>query len=104
VSAESIDGSSHLLVEIAGLLYEGRMDGENATICRVPRSHPEVASQVTAFARYSQELYDDMVSLLAALSTRLRSAGHGYTSCDADVQRQMDRLLASGRFVAAGNR
>ncbi|HZG05597.1 MAG TPA: hypothetical protein VE546_18815 [Streptomyces sp.] len=104
VSAESVDGSSHLLVEIAGLLYEGRMDGENATMCRVPRSHPEVASQVNTFARYSQELYNDMVALLAALSTRLKSAGNGYVRCDHDVQRKMDALLASGRFVPAGAR
>ncbi|MFP8883228.1 MULTISPECIES: hypothetical protein [Streptomyces] len=104
VSAQSIDGSSHLLVEIAGLLHAGRMDGENATMCRVPRAHPEVASKVTTFARYSQELYGDMVTLLAALSSRLKSAGDDYTAYDADVQQQMDTILASGRFVAAEDR
>lgn len=36
MNADSIDGSSHVLLEIAGVLYEGRMDGENATTCRVP--------------------------------------------------------------------
>lgn len=103
-SADSIDGSSHLLVEIAGLLYEGRVDGENATLCRVPRSHPEVASQVDTFVRHSQGLYNNTITLLAALSSRLKSASHGYTRFDGNVQQQMDSLLASGRFVPAERR
>lgn len=39
------------LVEIVGVLYEGRMDGGNATMCRSPRAHEEVSTNITTFAR-----------------------------------------------------
>jgi hypothetical protein len=99
VSAESIDGSSHALMEIAGLLYEGRMDGENATMCRVPRSHQDVAANVDTFARFAQDQYNDVVVLLAALSGKLRSSGNDYTEFEEDVQRQMNTFLDCGSFI-----
>lgn len=80
VNAASIDGSSHLLMEVAGLLYEGRMDGENATQARVPRAHTDVASQVDTLARFAMDQYNDMVALLASLSTKLKSAGDDYAT------------------------
>ncbi|MFJ2597432.1 hypothetical protein [Streptomyces erythrochromogenes] len=104
VNASSVDGSSHLLMEIAGLLYEGRMDGENATTCRAPRAHTDVASNVEVFARFAQDQYNDMVVLLAALSTKLGSAGNAYTVVDQGVQGQMNAMLDCGRFVAPESR
>ncbi|MFI7408096.1 hypothetical protein ACIBU0_05415 [Streptomyces sp. NPDC049627] len=101
---QSIDGSSHLLNELAGLLYAGRMDAENATQCRVPRSHPEVAEAVEDFARFAQDQYGDLVTLLSALSTKLRSTGNAYVKADADAQRAMDDLLDKGRYVAPEDR
>lgn len=101
---ESIDSSSHLLNELAGLLYAGRMDGENATQCRVPRSHPQVAEAVEDFARYAQDQYGDLVTLLSALSTKLRSTGNAYVQADAGAQRAMDDLLDKGRYVAPEDR
>lgn len=102
--AESIDGSSHLLNELAGLLYAGRMDGENATQCRVPRSHPQVAEAVEDFARYAQDQYGDLVALLSALSTGLTSTGNAYVQADASARRAMDDLLDNGRYVAPEDR
>ncbi|MCX4633171.1 hypothetical protein [Streptomyces sp. NBC_01443] len=104
VDAVSVNGNSHLLMELAGLLYEGRMDGENATVCRVPRAHPAVASTVETFARFAQDQYDDMVLLLASLSTRLTSAGNAYTVVDQGVQAQMNAMLDCGRYVPPESR
>jgi len=104
VNAGSVDGSSHLLIEIAGVLYEGRMDGENATMARVPRSHPDVASNVETFARFAQDQYTDAVVLLAALSGKLRSAKNTYTQYDGDVRGQLNSVLVSGRYTEPGNR
>ncbi|MFD5619206.1 hypothetical protein [Streptomyces yangpuensis] len=104
VNATSIDGSSHLLMEVAGLLYEGRVDGENATVCRAPRAPADVASNVEAFARFAQDQYNDMVVLLAALSTRLKSAGNAYTVVDQGVQAQMNAMLDCGRLVPPESR
>lgn len=104
MKAASIDGSSHLLLEIAGVLYEGRMDGENATMCRVPRSHPDVASNVETFARYAKDQYTDAVVLLAALSSKLRSAKNAYTDYDETVRRQLNSVLVSGRYTEPKDR
>ncbi|WP_246095129.1 hypothetical protein [Streptomyces roseicoloratus] len=104
VNAASINGSSHLLMEIAGLLYEGRMDGENATMSRAPRAHVDVASNVDAFARFAKDQYNDMVALLAALSTKLKSSGNSYTTVDQGVQAQMNAMLDCGTYVAPENR
>lgn len=103
-TAASIDGSSHLLNELAGLLHAGRMDGENATACRVPGSHPEVAEAVEEFARYAQGQYDDMVALLTALSTKLRSSANAYVTADEDARRQLDAVLDNGQYVAPEHR
>lgn len=99
VSKASINGSSHLLMEIAGLLYEGRMDGENATQARVPRAHDEVAAQVDTLARFAQDQYNDMVALLASLATKLQAAGSSYVTVDKGVQGRMDSILDCGTFV-----
>ncbi|MCP9962613.1 hypothetical protein LUX05_16780 [Streptomyces somaliensis] len=104
VNADSIDGSSHVLLEIAGVLYEGRMDGENATTCRVPRSHHEVSAQLVTFARHAQDQYNDAVVLLAALSSKLTSARNAYTQYDEAVRAQLDSVLVSGRYTAPGDR
>jgi hypothetical protein len=103
-NAASLNGNSHLLMEIAGLLYEGRMDGENATQARTPRAHKDVAAQVDTFARFAKDQYNDMVALLASLSTKLKSAGNDYTTVDKGVQSQMDAILDCGRFVPPENR
>jgi hypothetical protein len=103
-NAASINGSSHVLMEIAGLLYEGRMDGENATMCRSPRAHADVASNVDIFARFAKDRYNDMVVLLAALSTKLKASGNDYTRTDQDIQGRMNAMLDCGRYVAPGDR
>ncbi|MEV7283708.1 hypothetical protein AB0O01_03925 [Streptomyces sp. NPDC093252] len=103
-NAESIDGSSHLLLEIAGVLYEGRMDGENATMGRTPRSHPEVAANVEIFARYAKDQYTDAVVLLAALAGKLRSANSTYAEYDELVRRKLDSVLTDGLYTDAGDR
>lgn len=41
---------------------------------RAPRSHPDVAAKVDRFARFADDQYQDVTTLLAALSTRLREA------------------------------
>ncbi|MFJ3914158.1 hypothetical protein [Streptomyces vinaceus] len=104
VNAASINGNAHLLMEIAGLLHEGRMDGENATMCRAPRAHADVASGVDTFARFAKDQYNDMVVLLAALSTKLKSSSSAYTHVDHGVQQQMNSMLDCGSFIAPENR
>jgi hypothetical protein len=103
-SADSIDGNSHLLVELAGLFYQGRPDGELSVMARVPRSHHEVAAKVNSFARFTNDQFLDTVSLLAALSTKLRSASGAYAGTDHETQGAFDKVLTEGRFVRPEDR
>ncbi|MGA5639157.1 hypothetical protein ACPCTN_10495 [Streptomyces cinereoruber] len=97
---QSLDGSSHLLIELAGLLYQGRPDGELCTTARAPRSHSTVAEKVDRFARFADDQYQDLTSLLAALSTRLRDAKSNYVSYDGEIAGgMMNALLETGVYV-----
>lgn len=100
----SIDGNSHLLNELAAALHAGRMDAENATQCRVPRAHEDVAGAVQDFASFAQDQYNDLVTLLTALSTKLRTTSHSYVRAEGGVQQELDRILRDGRYVAPENR
>jgi hypothetical protein len=102
--AESIDGSANLLIEIAGLLHAGRLDGDIATMARVPRSHPEVSQKVQEFAKFADDQYQDLVLLLTALSTKLRQTGKEYVTVDAQNQADLDKILSSGHYVAPEDR
>jgi hypothetical protein len=100
----SIDGSAHLLIEIAGLLHEGRLDGDLGTMARAPRSHPDVGAAVETFARFADDQYQDLVLLLIALSTRLKAAGSAYVQVDGRIQGDLDKILTSGQYVAPMDR
>jgi hypothetical protein len=80
------------------------MDAENATVCRVPRSHPDVAAKVDTFARYAKDQYDDAVVLLAALAGHLKSANNAYTEYDQHVRDRLRSVLAGGSYVEAKDR
>ncbi|MEK8141788.1 hypothetical protein NKH18_01475 [Streptomyces sp. M10(2022)] len=80
------------------------MDGENATVGRSPRSHPDVATSVETFARHAKDQYTDAVVLLAALSSKLRSAKNIYADYDDAARQQLDAVLVCGEYVAARER
>ncbi|MET9295409.1 hypothetical protein [Streptomyces sp. NPDC003077] len=96
----SIDGSAHLLVEIAGLLQEGRLDKDLGTLARAPRSHPEVAAEVAGFARFAADQQQDLVMLLTALSTALKTTGQNYTKVDEKTRAEFKSFLESSRYEA----
>ena len=99
--ADSINGNSNLLIEIAGFLQEGRPDAELTTMARDPRAHEDVAAQVTRFATFADDQYLDAVALFAALSTRLKAAGGTFVKIeDATAQHFLDNILKYGQYVA----
>ncbi|MER7708123.1 hypothetical protein ABTX81_35195 [Kitasatospora sp. NPDC097605] len=95
----SINGNANLLLEIAGLLRAGRLDGELGTAARQPRSHAEVAAKVEEFARFAVDNYDDLVVLLAALSTALKTTGSGYTQVEAAIAANLAEFVDSSRYT-----
>lgn len=105
VDHDSLDGSSNFLIELAGLLYEGRPDGDLCTMARVPRTHPDVAAKVDRFARFADDQYQDVTSLLAALSTRLREANGTFVDYDGEVAGgMMNAILELGQYIAPEDR
>ena len=102
--AASIDGSAHLLIEIAGLLQAGRLDGDLGTMARAPRAHPEVGAKVQEFAKFADDQDQDLGLLLTALSTKLRATGSGYVKVDQKIQADLDRILTSGHYLAPEER
>ncbi|MFE6755975.1 hypothetical protein ACFVDQ_20610 [Streptomyces sp. NPDC057684] len=105
VEHDSLNGNSNALIELAGLLYEGRPDGDLCTTARAPRSHPDIAAKVDRFARFADDQYQDVTSLLAALSTRLRDAKGTFVDCDGDVAAGMlNAILELGQYVAPEDR
>lgn len=103
-ATDSIDGNAHLLIEIAGLLHAGRLDGDAATMARAPRSHPDVGRKVDAFARFANDQYQDLTTLLMALATKLRTTGRNYVDVDDRTQAELDRVLADGQYVSPEDR
>ncbi|WEH39200.1 hypothetical protein [Streptomyces sp. AM 2-1-1] len=94
-SGASINGNSHVLMEIAGLLHEGRPDGEMIVMARAPRTHHEVSEALDSFARFSRNQFLDTVYLLAALSTKLRTAAGDYVHVDHATDAAFRGLLVS---------
>ncbi|MGJ7908211.1 hypothetical protein ACOQFL_17240 [Actinopolyspora sp. H202] len=101
---ESIDGNSHVLAELAGLLRAGRLDGDLATMARSPRSHPDVGKKVEEFASFAHNQHRDLVALLGALSTKLKAVGEEHVGIDAQVSDELERLLSEGSYVPPGKR
>ncbi|MFF5020208.1 hypothetical protein [Streptomyces sp. NPDC001165] len=105
VNHDSLNRNSNFLIELAGLLYEGRPDGDLCTTARAPRSHPDVAAKVDRFARFADDQYQDVTSLLAALSTRLREANGTFVEYDGEVAGgMMNAVLELGQYVAPEDR
>jgi hypothetical protein len=105
VSHTSLNGNANGLIELAGLLYEGRPDGDLCTTARAPRSHPDIAAKVDRFARFADDQYQDVTSLLAALSTRLREANGTFVGYDGGVAGgMMNVILESGQYIAPEDR
>ncbi|WP_432033747.1 hypothetical protein [Streptomyces antibioticus] len=101
-------GGANSSIEPAGSLYEGRPDGGPCTTARAPRPHPDVAPRVARFARFARfadDQYQNVPSLLAALSTRLRDASGTFVTCDGEVAGgMMNAILEPGRYAAPEDR
>ncbi|QUG99706.1 hypothetical protein HUO13_01845 [Saccharopolyspora erythraea] len=93
VDPESINGNSHVLVEIAGLLDAGRLDPDAGTEARAPRAHREVGDMVIEFGRFADDQYRDLTALLGALATRLQAVGEEHVSIDSSISDDLANFL-----------
>lgn len=56
-------------------------------------------TEIRAFADFSSDQDQDVVALLAALSTKLAGAGQTYQGADQDSARQIDQYLTGSVYV-----
>jgi len=69
-----------------------------------PASHPDAARAMRTFGEFAHDQYQDVVALLAALSTRVASARDGYQQTDDQAAQEMTRFLTESTFRPADQR
>ena len=95
----SINKNANILVELAGALGAGRPDFD---LCRkgcMEALSEDVTREIRGFADFSADQYQDIVALLAALSTKLQIAGQAYQQTDQANADQIARYLTGSVYV-----
>lgn len=99
VHPESIDRSSHILLEVAGLLEAGVPDMAVGTAASWPAAHNEVGTAVRDFLTAGEGQFRNGSAMIAALSTKLNDAARGYVSVDDNWARQLDTFIQESEYV-----
>jgi hypothetical protein len=100
----SIDGNANILVELAGALGAGRPDFDLSRKGCMGAMPDEANRAIRSFADFAADQYQDVVALLAALSTKLRNAGDGYAQADQASAGDIARYLLGSTYVAPEQR
>lgn len=102
VSADppSLNQSANTLLEIAGLLHAGRPELAMTGKARNPNCHHAVEVATRNFTEFAHDQYQDVVALLAALSTKLSGVAQGYQTVDDQIKAGMDDFLTKSRYRA----
>jgi len=100
VRPKSLDHSANELVELAGLLQAGRPEPALTGMVAVPATHEHLARVTAEFAGFAGTQFEDAVALIAALSTKLRTAAGAYHAVDARAQATLDSFLGNSTYRA----
>ncbi|NUO56711.1 MAG: hypothetical protein HOV78_08605 [Hamadaea sp.] len=100
VRPKSLDNSADALVELAGLLQAGRPELALSAKVAAPATHEHLARVTTEFATYAGNQFEDAVALIAALSTKLKTAVGAYHAVDARAQATLDSFLRNSTYQA----
>jgi hypothetical protein len=100
----SINENANILVELAGALGAGRPDSDLSRKGCMEALSVDVTREIRAFADFSADQYQDVVALLAALSTKLHKAGQTYRQTDQASTERIDRYLSGSVYVPPAQR
>lgn len=103
-SPESINHNANLLVELAGALGAGRPDHELSRKGCAPASPDDLSAEITKFADFASDQYQDVVAILSALSTKLKNTAAGYQETDQETAARLDTFLRGSTYVPPGKR
>jgi hypothetical protein len=104
VDLQSINDSANLLVELAGALGVGRPDHELSHRAGAPASPQDVSDAVRRFADFGADQYQDLVALLAALSTKLQDSRHTYATAEDLNTTVLTRFLQESQYIPPDRR
>jgi len=104
VNLASVNENANILIELAGALGAGRPDFDLSRKGCMEALSVEVTQEIRAFADFSADQYQDVVALLAALSTKLRKTGQSYRQAGQASSEWIDRYLSGSVYVAPNQR
>ena len=93
VKPPSLDGTADTLTELAGALPAGRPEPEISGKVVVPVAHEDVARLTKDFAGFAQDQFEDVVALLAALSSQTKSVAARYAATDEAIKRTFTSFI-----------
>ena len=100
----SINQNANILAELAGALGAGRPDFDLSRKGCMEALSVDITREIRAFADFSADQYQDVVALLAALSTKLQNAGQTYGQVDQASKDRIGRYLTGSVYVAPDQR
>jgi hypothetical protein len=99
LSPGSIERSSHILLEVAGLLEAGAPDLGTGSAAAWPYAHQEVGTEVRVFTTFCEDQYRNATGMIAALSTKLDDAVRGFVALDASAAARVNAFLRQTEYV-----
>jgi len=93
----SLNRSANILVELAGMFQAGRPAEAHTSQTRPPHAHRHVHTEMDHFIEVAEAQYRNGVTMIAALSVRLRSTA-AYTGMDEAVRRTFDNFIQNTRY------
>ncbi|HWS32049.1 MAG TPA: hypothetical protein VN408_04820 [Actinoplanes sp.] len=100
----SINDNANVLVELAGALGAARPDADLSRTGCQEALDDEINQAIRSFADFSYDQYQDVVALLAALSTKLKNTSAGYQQTDEASAALLDDYLTGSVYMAPEQR
>lgn len=104
VNPLSLERAAATLHDLAHDLQAGQFDLFLLDWAGDPRSHPDVARAMRTFGEFAHDQYQDLIALLAALSTRVEASAVGYQQTDQATAQGMTDLLTNSTYQPADQR
>jgi hypothetical protein len=94
----SVNQSSNILLELAGVLRAGRPEPSLTGRAGRPFVHPDVAVKMREFTEVADLQHEGVVALLVALSMRLKETAAAYVAVDRAGRQMIDGFLAGATY------
>ncbi len=101
VNLGSLTDTANVLIDLARHLQTAQVDLFVLDSADGPASHPELAQSMRSFVEFAHDQHQDVIALLAALSTRVRTTANSYQHTDEVTAADMTALLTQSTYRRA---